>query len=161
MNRVNFVTLILLEGAMCMATSSTALADGPRVEHSRDPKLIPSIQGPALYKAYCSSCHGADARGFGPMATALKPPPADLTRISARNGGTFPLARISRIISGEELVPRGTVPPKCRSGGQSFLGWIQTRTSAACASITWLATSVTFNKQNSRLENGPYHLAPE
>ena len=107
MNRVNFVILILLGGVMswCVATS-TALADGPRVEHSRDPKLIGSIQGPALYKAYCSSCHGADARGSGPMAKSLNVPPADLTRISARNGGTFPLARISRIIAGEQL-PRG------------------------------------------------------
>lgn len=108
MNRVNFVILILLGGLMswCVATS-TALADGPRVEHSRDPKLIASIQGPALYKAYCSSCHGADARGSGPMAKSLTVPPADLTRISARNGGTFPLARISRVIAGEAQLPRG------------------------------------------------------
>ena len=40
------------------------------------------------------------------MAKSLNVPPADLTRISARNGGTFPLARISRIIAGEQL-PRG------------------------------------------------------
>jgi len=109
MNRITFGTLILLGGltSWCVATDSTASADEPRVEHSRDPKLIASIQGPTLYKAYCSSCHGSDAKGFGPMAKSLKIPPADLTRISARNGGTFPLARISRIIAGEEQLPRG------------------------------------------------------
>jgi hypothetical protein len=33
--------------------------------------------------------------------------PSDLTRIAARNGGTFPLMRIERIISGEELALSG------------------------------------------------------
>jgi mono/diheme cytochrome c family protein len=74
---------------------------------SEDSKLIASIQGPALYKAYCASCHGADAKGSGPMAKSLKVPPADLTRISARYGGTFPLMQIERIISGEEELSSG------------------------------------------------------
>jgi mono/diheme cytochrome c family protein len=65
-------------------------------------RLIVSIQGPALYKTYCAACHGLEAKGKGPMASTLKIPPADLTRIAARNGGTFPLMRIQRIISGEE-----------------------------------------------------------
>lgn len=69
--------------------------------------LIISIRGPALYKAYCASCHGEDAKGRGPMAPWLKVPPPDLTRIAARNGGKFPLARINRIISGEEKLPSG------------------------------------------------------
>jgi mono/diheme cytochrome c family protein len=74
---------------------------------SQDPRLIDSIQGPALFKAYCASCHGVDAKGSGPMANSLKVAPADLTRISMRSGGTFPLARVSRIISGEEQMPSG------------------------------------------------------
>jgi mono/diheme cytochrome c family protein len=69
--------------------------------------LIKSIQGPALYKAYCAVCHGSDARGNGPMAAALKVPPPDLTRIAERNGGMFPMARVERIISGEEPLPSG------------------------------------------------------
>lgn len=70
-------------------------------------RLIDSIDGPALYRAYCAVCHAADARGGGPMATSLKVPPSDLTRIAARNGGVYPLARIERIISGEEQLPNG------------------------------------------------------
>ena len=65
-------------------------------------QLIASIQGPALFKKYCAACHGPEAKGNGPMAVTLKVPPADLTRISARNGGTFPLMRVRRIISGED-----------------------------------------------------------
>jgi hypothetical protein len=56
---------------------------------------------------HCASCHGVDAKGDGPMAKSLKVKPSDLTRISARNGGTFPLMRIERIISGEEPPPSG------------------------------------------------------
>jgi len=67
-------------------------------------RLIESIQGPALYKAYCAVCHGSDGKGDGPMASSVKVRPSDLTRISAGNGGSFPSARISKIISGEEHV---------------------------------------------------------
>jgi len=65
-------------------------------------RLILSIQGPELYKAYCASCHGLDLRGTGPMASSLKVRPTDLTMIAMINGGHFPLARMERIISGEE-----------------------------------------------------------
>jgi mono/diheme cytochrome c family protein len=66
-------------------------------------KLIVSIQGQDLFKSYCASCHGLDAKGKGPMASSLKIPPADLRRISVRNHGVFPLMRVEKIIAGEEL----------------------------------------------------------
>jgi len=65
-------------------------------------RLIASIQGPNLYKAYCAVCHGPNAKGDGPMAMFLKTAPPDLTRISARNGGMFPLAKVRQIIAGGE-----------------------------------------------------------
>jgi mono/diheme cytochrome c family protein len=70
-------------------------------------KLIVSIQGKDLFKAYCASCHGLDAKGKGPMAASLKVPPSDLTRISIRNHGVFPIARVQKIIAGEELPRSG------------------------------------------------------
>ncbi len=85
----------------------------PRVaaqdQHSKPEtvRLIDSIQGPALYKAYCAVCHANDGKGAGPMTQWLKVPAPDLTHISARNGGTFPLARIEKIISGEQPLPAG------------------------------------------------------
>lgn len=42
------------------------------------------------FAAFCSSCHGAGGQGDGPMATQLPHRPADLTRLSRRNGGSFP-----------------------------------------------------------------------
>ena len=73
----------------------------------QEPKLIESIQGPDLFKEYCASCHGQDAKGKGPMAASLKTAPSDLTRISIRNHGVFPLARIEKVIAGDEQPSSG------------------------------------------------------
>jgi mono/diheme cytochrome c family protein len=64
--------------------------------------LIQSLNGQALFRAYCASCHGADAKGAGPAASSLKKAPPDLTRIAQRNGGQFPAIQIQKIISGED-----------------------------------------------------------
>ncbi len=69
--------------------------------------LIQSIKGPDLYRAYCASCHGLDAKGNGVMAASMKARPSDLTRISLRNNGVFPLMHMERIISGEEQPASG------------------------------------------------------
>ncbi len=70
-------------------------------------RLIYSIEGSALYKAYCAVCHGSDGSGNGPMRSSLKVAPPDLTRIAERNGGAFPMARVDRIIAGDEQLPSG------------------------------------------------------
>jgi mono/diheme cytochrome c family protein len=65
--------------------------------------------GPAIYQARCASCHGADAKGNGPVAQVLKLPPTDLTSISKRNGGTFPAVRIVKIVTfGDDMAAHGT-----------------------------------------------------
>lgn len=97
----------------CLALGALLFAEGvcaaqsSRREKAKPEPLIDSIQGPELYKAYCASCHGAGAKGDGPMTASLKVKPSDLTRIAARNGGTFPLMRIEKIISGESLPSAG------------------------------------------------------
>lgn len=60
--------------------------------------------GRSYFVQYCSSCHGVDARGNGPVAASLRTPPVDLRRIAARRGGHFPAAEIAEKIDGRSEV---------------------------------------------------------
>jgi mono/diheme cytochrome c family protein len=52
------------------------------------------------YLALCSSCHGDSGMGDGPAAAGLSPPPADLTRLAAVNGGDFPFLDVMSRVDG-------------------------------------------------------------
>jgi mono/diheme cytochrome c family protein len=69
--------------------------------------VIPSLDGRTLFFAYCTACHGQRAEGDGPMASILKTPVPDLTKIAKRNGGTFPLQRVENVIAGTESTGLG------------------------------------------------------
>lgn len=70
---------------------------------------IPASDATGMFLSYCAPCHGKLGRGDGPAAAALKTPPADLTRIAARNKGTFPEVRVKRFIEGaDEIAAHGT-----------------------------------------------------
>jgi mono/diheme cytochrome c family protein len=58
-----------------------------------------------MYVAYCAVCHGTDAKGGGPAASALKTPPSDLTLLSKNNGGKYPALKIASTIRGEGGYP--------------------------------------------------------
>ena len=60
----------------------------------------PVARGRASFDALCAGCHGASGRGDGPAAAGLKVRPADLTTITARNGGTFPRVAVMSMIDG-------------------------------------------------------------
>ena len=61
-------------------------------------------QGGIWFQRYCSACHGASARGDGPVAAELSTPPADLTRIAARSAGGFDAATVAEFIDGRTRV---------------------------------------------------------
>ncbi len=68
--------------------------------------------GRALFQTHCATCHGDDAKGQGPLAAALVLQPSDLTTLSARNEGSFPLERVlSRIDGTDPLVSHGSPMP--------------------------------------------------
>jgi mono/diheme cytochrome c family protein len=60
--------------------------------------------GHRLFQKHCEVCHGRSGRGDGPLAEDLKVPPADLTGIAMRRGGTFPDAELAAIIDGTRRV---------------------------------------------------------
>jgi mono/diheme cytochrome c family protein len=66
--------------------------------------LIQSIKGPDLFRAYCASCHGLDAKGAGPTASILKTKVPDLTVLARNNRGQFPTLRVRQMIMGDQVV---------------------------------------------------------
>ena len=59
-----------------------------------------ATEGAATFLDHCAGCHGAEARGDGPMASLLTVAPPDLTRLAYREGGDFPLTRVIERIDG-------------------------------------------------------------
>jgi mono/diheme cytochrome c family protein len=67
-------------------------------------KPTSAASGSEMFKTYCAVCHGAEGKGNGPAADALKVPPADLTALAQKNGGKYPTLKVAAIIRGEEVL---------------------------------------------------------
>jgi len=65
--------------------------------------------GKEMYTSYCAPCHGADGRGNGPVAPALKTQPADLTGLAKANHGKYPDNHIASVLRfGTDVRPHGS-----------------------------------------------------
>jgi mono/diheme cytochrome c family protein len=89
---VAFAALLLVAGA-----ASAKRKPSPKQERF-PPTYVPS--GEQLYKQFCASCHGVDAKGRGPNADAPRRPPADLSTLTIRHSrdGKFPYAYVSDVL---------------------------------------------------------------
>ena len=56
--------------------------------------------GGALFAQYCATCHGTDAMGDGPLNDLMTTKAPDLTGLSARNDGSYPMLEVIHIIDG-------------------------------------------------------------
>ena len=61
-------------------------------------------QGRTEFLSKCAGCHGADAKGAGPMASKLKRKPADLTALAKNNNDVFPTDAIAAIVDGRGAI---------------------------------------------------------
>jgi mono/diheme cytochrome c family protein len=59
-----------------------------------------SNAGAAEYVRACASCHSLTGHGDGPLAEYMTVAVPDLTQISARNDGVFPMLEVIQIIDG-------------------------------------------------------------
>jgi mono/diheme cytochrome c family protein len=86
--------------------SISALAAFGQAEQGKEDNIprTSSFSGTEMYRTWCASCHGAQGKGDGPAAAALKKPPADLTRLAKRNGGKFPTEKVRDYIDGTKAV---------------------------------------------------------
>ena len=75
--------------------------------------------GRELYLEYCSSCHGADGKGKGPVSGDLKIKVPDLTMLAKSNKGVFPFPRVMSAIDGTRKI-RGHGEPAMPVWGEVF-----------------------------------------
>ncbi len=58
------------------------------------------LNGQRIYLESCAGCHGETAKGDGPLAGLMNVDVPDLTVLSRRYGGVFPLVDVVRQIDG-------------------------------------------------------------
>ncbi len=61
--------------------------------------------GQQMYQEYCAACHGANADGQGPAASACTVKPADLRTLAGRNRGKFPYEHFYAVLQFGILAP--------------------------------------------------------
>jgi mono/diheme cytochrome c family protein len=73
-------------------------------------KQTSPVSGKEMYTEYRAACHGADAKGTGPAAAALRTTPPDLTTLAKRSqDGKFPTDHVATLLrSGTEVAAHGS-----------------------------------------------------
>jgi mono/diheme cytochrome c family protein len=87
------VTLFAAAAAVALAASSYAQIQIPREQ----PLIVKTTVGSELFKFYCSTCHGIDAKGRA-AASPVRPSAPDLTLLARYSGGVFPRDRVFDVI---------------------------------------------------------------
>jgi len=94
---------MILVGALILIPVASEAQDKPKVATPSD-----ITSGKQTYMNYCAACHGADGRGHGPAASALKTPPPDLRTLAIRHDGKFPESYVARVVrSGDPIIGHG------------------------------------------------------
>jgi len=70
------------------------------IQHTTAANTSPA-SGQEMFVAYCATCHGKDAKGDGPAASALKVAPADLTALTKKYGGKYPTMKVTTVLTGQ------------------------------------------------------------
>lgn len=91
------MTRTALFALACLAAAAP-LGAAPLAEPLAD------YSGEQLYRRFCASCHGAGARGDGPVAPLLKVMVPDLTQLARRQGGQFSADKVREIVDGRAPV---------------------------------------------------------
>jgi mono/diheme cytochrome c family protein len=82
---------------LLLVVFTISVQDKPAAQ--KPPAETPAVaSGKQTYMEYCAACHGADGRGMGPAAPALKTPPSDLTILAKMHDGKFPEEYVTEIL---------------------------------------------------------------
>jgi len=88
---------LLVFGAALVSILTIAGAQENQIKKTQV-KPASSVSGAQMFKQYCAVCHGPSGKGDGPVATALKVPPPDLTTLAQRHDGKFPDDYVSNVL---------------------------------------------------------------
>ncbi len=99
MKFISVIVVLITTSALTVAQQAPAQTP-PTVKHVPI-TTSPSNSGKEMFKSYCAVCHGADGKGDGPAASAMKTPPPDLTVLAKKEGGKFPSAHVAAVIRGQ------------------------------------------------------------
>lgn len=102
MDRIRVCSLLLLLSSVVLlgarnltrAQSSVGLYQDDKVQ--LPPTYVPS--GKQMYKEYCASCHGVDGKGRGPTTPFFRKPAPNLTRLSTKYAGKFPVEYVAAVL---------------------------------------------------------------
>ena len=107
MKFISVAAILMMISALAIAQESPAQSV-PTIKHVPVTNT-PSNSGKDMFNSYCAVCHGKDAKGNGPAATAMKTPPTDLTILAKNNGGKYPASHVAAVIRGQAaLASHGT-----------------------------------------------------
>ena len=104
-----------LRSAVVAAILIATLGTGVRGQD----RISVGVSGSSTFRTYCAACHGADAKGDGPLAEGLRTRPSDLTLLAKRNGGSYPDEKVHRMIDGRKPV-KGHGGPDMPIWGDAF-----------------------------------------
>jgi len=85
------------------ALAAAVLASTGAAPAAVQPSSDAVARGKTTFLDSCAVCHGDKGRGDGPAAPALKPRPADLSRL-AKQYGEFPAAHVTATLNGTATV---------------------------------------------------------
>ena len=111
---------LVLAAATTLTLIFLRVSDRPVHAQQTPPILIESLAGRDSFQQYCAPCHGTTGRGDGPVASALRTRPADLTTLARRSGGTFAGDRVREFITGTGRGPAAHGTTEMPIWGQMF-----------------------------------------
>jgi len=103
MKFISFAIIVMMISAFAVAQQ--APAQGSTAVKHVPITNTPANSGKEMFNSYCAVCHGTDAKGNGPAASAMKTPPTDLTKLAQKEGGKYPAAHVAAVIRGQASTP--------------------------------------------------------
>ena len=96
-------TFLCIVGCTAVTMLCGAQEQKPTIKHAPAAQTS-AASGQEMFMNYCASCHGKDAKGDGPAASALNSKPTDLTQLAKSNDGKFPSMKVMSVLRGQANV---------------------------------------------------------